>query len=378
MRQANPDFARAGRGKFVWNKSSLLHTFLWRGEKLCKPKPILIEQEVQLADVSFYQGTIDWSKFTLNGVIIKAGQRNYPDPQFTTNWKNAKAQGVARGTYWFYDSRQEPKYQAALWASLIAADQGELLHCADYEESYGGAYAGPVHFRTFLEEFQRLSKLPDDRIAIYTGYYYWIAHSPTNLTELNWFRKFELWLAWYTADPSIVRIPQPWDNSRLVFWQWTSGGSGYGQGMQSAELDLNWFNGTLEVYNNRFGADTVPPNGGNMNVEGTVISTALNIRSTPDPNSVTNIIGKLYKGDKVYGTQETSTSWIHISSILRLSTGATQLFDGWCSGSSANVSIRVLPDPPAEKKVTRVHAELVAGSTVTLHYNDGSTEIKTA
>lgn len=377
MKQANPDYMHAGNVKFQWNYSSLLHTFLWRGERMCRHN-IVIPQEVPLADVSLYQILIDWSKFTLRGAIIKAGQRNYADPQFANNWSNARASGVPRGSYWFYDSRQDPVYQATLWASLIKSDQGELMHCADYEESYGGQYAGPAHFRKFLEEFQRLSGLPDNRIAIYTGYYYWIGHSPTNLTDLNWFAKYELWLAWYTLDQSNVLIPKPWDNSRLVMWQWTSKGNGYEQGMQSANLDLNWFNGTQSEYKNRFGLGAPPPPGGN--VETWIVNDlpdGLRVRS--GPNSTYGQVQSLWSGDKIEGVLDTAYNWINISKIIRVSGSILSPISGswWCSGNALYVT-KLEPMPPPVKKIVTIKADLASGSVVTRTYDDGSQESETA
>ncbi len=84
-------------------------------------------------DVSFYQDDpqtpqgIDFAKMRQNAeyVIIRAGQNLWTDRDFKVNWREAKRVGLPRGSYWFYDSRVDPKRQAELWASLFGGDTGE-------------------------------------------------------------------------------------------------------------------------------------------------------------------------------------------------------------------------------------------------------------
>src|SRR5690349_8593011 len=99
-------------------------------------------------DVSFYQDDpetpqgIDFIKMRASAgyVIIRAGQNLWPDPDFKINWREAKKAGMPRGSYWFYDSRVDPKRQAEIWASMFEGDYGELPLFADFEENYKGPY----------------------------------------------------------------------------------------------------------------------------------------------------------------------------------------------------------------------------------------------
>jgi GH25 family lysozyme M1 (1,4-beta-N-acetylmuramidase) len=223
--------------------------FLLHPETIFAPT-ILIQTMVRLADVSFYQATIDFVVMKaagLFGVIIRAGQRNWADSRFGENWRKAKEAGLPRGSYWFYDSREDPKKQAALWWSLLEGDTGELVHAADFEESYGGPYGTKAHFKEFLNEFQRLSGLPDGRIAIYTGFFWWIARAGNDL----FFRRYNLWLAGY-SEMSLVRIPAPWADPDLLFWQYTAEGNGPAYGVSSLEIDLNWYCCDPASYKKRF------------------------------------------------------------------------------------------------------------------------------
>lgn len=246
---------RAGNARFKLTWSTLWH--LWMGgTRLVIDKTISILRVVLLLDVSKWQGVIDFVKMITagaHGVILKCGQGMFKDIQFDFSWMRAKLAGIPRGSYWFYDSRVDPKVQAANWWNWIKADKGELMHFADYEENYLGAYKGWRSFKIFLQEFQRLSNLPSSKIGIYTGYYYWIANSPTTLAELNWFAQFPLWLAWYTNNPANVTIPRPWTS--LILWQYGTPANGPKYGVESEEIDENNFNGDMLAYKTRFGLD---------------------------------------------------------------------------------------------------------------------------
>src|SRR5438270_1255441 len=63
-------------------------------------------------DVSYYQGTINWTSVKNSGItfaIIRAGHGDTSgtgltstgtDVNFATNWAGAKAAGIIRGAYW--------------------------------------------------------------------------------------------------------------------------------------------------------------------------------------------------------------------------------------------------------------------------------------
>ena len=222
---------------------------------------LLIQQQVQLADVSFWQGDIDFVKMKaagIAGVIIRAGQRNWVDTRFKQNWTKAKAAGLPRGSYWFYDSREDPVKQADLWWSLLEGDVGELVIVPDLEESYGGPWGDARDFQTFVQRIQNRSGLPADRIAIYTGFYWWLKR----VGNIAYFKQYKLWLAWY-APMSVVRVPAPWEESDLLFWQFTSSGPGSQYGVSSGEIDLNWYCCSPLHFNHYFRlADPEPPGDG--------------------------------------------------------------------------------------------------------------------
>ncbi len=217
----------------------------------------LLEAEVTLLDISFYQSTADFIKMisaSVEGVVIRAGQNLWTDPKAEEFMSNAELANMSIGSYWYYDSRADPKQQAKKWKEVLGNHKTPLYCWADYEETYDGTYHGWRAFYDFLEACK--TEMPDRKFGIYTGYYYWVDHSPNPITQaanLNYFAQYPLWLAWYTTDLSLVKIPKPW--TKLIFWQYTSSGNGITYGVGSKEVDKNKFNGSLEEFNNMFGLE---------------------------------------------------------------------------------------------------------------------------
>jgi len=311
----------------------------------------IIEQQVLFSDVSFYQGIINWDIMATKSpaVIIRAGQNTWVDTKFSRNYSEAKRVGMKRGVYWFYDSRIHPITQANILIGLLRDDLPEMEIFCDWEYDYGGSYLDLSHAVDFMQHVE--SNLANVRVGMYTGFYFFKDHSsPTNhATEYDYLKNKPLWLAWYTTNPAYVQIPLPW--TRLTHWQWTSSGDGKGWGTETNGLDLNWFNGTITEFNQRYSGVT-PPEPPEPPTEpeepthiGTVIVGALNIRN--GASTAYDIIGALYQGDTVYGVLDTATNWMHISSIHRVN-GNIEVIDGWASASSAYMSVSEISEPPID------------------------------
>lgn len=239
-------------------------------------------------DVSFYQDDpetpqgINFTRMRQHAqfVIVRAGQNLWGDRDFKANWRGAKAAGLPRGSYWFYDSRIDPKQQAEKWVSMFEGDFGELPLFGDFEDTYNGGYRGWKHWYDFLERVKQL--IPSSKeIGVYTGYYYWLENTvgvsiPT--ASLNYFKQYPLWIAAY--NPTGPSVPKPWDDWTL--WQFTDNGDGAVYGVESLNIDLNYFNGDEDAFEQRFGVTLGPapeptPPGKNYRVS----VTSLKVRSGP-------------------------------------------------------------------------------------------------
>lgn len=269
-------------------------------------------------DVSFYQDAettpqgINFVKMKQSAgyVIIRSGQNVWVDSDFRTNWNNAKAAGLPRGSYWFYDSRAEPREQADLWFSTFEGDLGELPLFADFEEAYGGTYTGWRHWRTFLDRIK--SRVGNHEVGIYTAYYYWLRNAPSasDAANLEYFHRYPLWIANYGVTTPLV--PKPWSVNEWTFWQFTDSGDGQLYGVESSRIDLNYFNGDLAAFQERFNTTTPPPDP----PPGTpiwykVTASALNVRQGPGTGFA--VLG-LLRQDEVVERLDTSDDglWVQI------------------------------------------------------------------
>lgn len=232
---------------------------------------IITSQEVTVPDIAFWDDDdatvrkVDFEqmqKAGARGVIIRGGQGAWIDEDFVDYWRAAKAAGLPRGSYWFYDPRNSAKDQADLFASLFVSDPPELglTLDAEYPTSWGGAYAGWNHLYDFLERLK--VKLPNPQKEIYTGYYWWYENVWIKATaaQLQYFKQYPLHLAWYISDPAYVKIPQPWDQTSIRWWQYTDKGNGPLYGGEALNIDLNYFvPGGVTEFRRTFSLSTAPP-----------------------------------------------------------------------------------------------------------------------
>ena len=220
------------------------------------------------------------------------------DPDFSQNWRDAKTVGLPRGSYWFYDSRADPQEQARLWATLMKDDMGEMPLFADIEETYKGEFAGWENWKLFLESLKSL--VGQKEIGIYTAYYYWVDNAPNAITQAGdseYFHRYPLWIANYGVDTPLV--PKPWNADEWLLWQFTAMGDGISYGVESAEIDLNYFNGDAQTFADRFNVpvpqDPTPPEATGKRY--VVNAGALYVRQGPGTNYKT--VGYLQRNDIV-------------------------------------------------------------------------------
>jgi len=190
--------------------------------------------------------------------IPKCGQYNFIDRDFIHNWNGAKNAGLGRGSYWFCDYRSTGKVQAQLyWGTLEQNGYNGELCFADYET---GSWTNWKELYNFIYEFQRISGVPDDKIGIYTGYYYCMEHSPNFVHEKQWLSKYHLWLAYYTNSPRYVRVPNDvWKDEQVLIWQSGTPAIGHDCGVESREIDYDQFQGDINKFEKYFGT-SIPNN----------------------------------------------------------------------------------------------------------------------
>lgn len=216
-------------------------------------------------DVSFYQDDnstpqkIDFAKMKEGGasfVFIRAGQNKWKDPDFMDFWRSAKLAGIPRGAYYYLDSRASMKDQARILADGLFMDPGELPYAPDFEQISNVKAGIPTQLRiSHLNEFYNYMRefMPTYKKVpiIYTGYYFWRDFGSAQQNYAN----FPVWLARYKATEPLV--PPPWKTWN--FWQFADTGPGKELGCESNAVDLNYFNGTAEQFQEFIGNTTTGP-----------------------------------------------------------------------------------------------------------------------
>jgi len=186
-------------------------------------------------DVSYYQGTINWTDVRNDGVVyafIRTSDGSYHDPKFDTYWAESRAAGIKHGAYHFFRPEDDPIAQADYLLSKIGGklEADDLPPVLDVEAadsmSAGDIAAGVKQWSDHVAA--ALGRQP----IIYTGMYFWrdSVGNPDMHTD-------PLWHAQYTS-ASCPDIASSWHD--WTFWQYTSSGSVAGI---SGNVDMDRFNG---------------------------------------------------------------------------------------------------------------------------------------
>jgi exopolysaccharide biosynthesis protein len=136
-----------------------------------------------------------------------------------------------------------------MYANLIRGDFGELPVFVDFETNPNAPDVSVMQLKEFIEELKNL--LVGKEIGIYTGYYYWKDNVPESM--FDYFAQYSLWIAAYNNVGPL--IPEPF--KQYLFWQFTDKGSGNTYGTEG-DVDLNYFGGDLNSFNQRFNLVEVP------------------------------------------------------------------------------------------------------------------------
>lgn len=150
-------------------------------------------------DVSKYQTNIDWNAVKASGIdfgIIRAGYgkvASQKDPYFEQNMKNAKAAGIACGTYWYSYAKtpDEAKQEAELFASVISGYTFEYPVVLDIEDpsqatlskeqisSIITAFCDVMESKGYYVSLYSYASFLNDKVypSVLENYDIWVAHT---------------------------------------------------------------------------------------------------------------------------------------------------------------------------------------------------------
>ena len=196
--------------------------------------PLLAGYSVHGIDVSAYQGRIDWPEVARNRVrfaFIKASEGGtLRDPRFTRNWREARAAGVLRGAYHYFQANRGGQVQADLFARTVPLASGDLPPVLDVE-------AANFHDVAVLRrEVARWLRLIEARYGVrpilYSNHSFYKRHLAGHFDD------YPLWLAHY----EVTRPTMP--RSKWIIWQHSD--EAYVPGIRGV-VDFNVFQGNFEA-----------------------------------------------------------------------------------------------------------------------------------
>jgi lysozyme len=190
-------------------------------------------QTVEGIDVSKWDGTINWSQVKQSGrafaFIRVSDGLNSPDATFATNWSGAKAAGIYRGAYQYFEADQNATSQANMVLSALGKDLGELPVVVDVEVTDGESAST---IRSAINTWSSVIQKGTGRAPIvYVSPGFWPSVGGSSESD-------GLWVAnWSVSCPS---LPSAWTSWQ--FWQYSDTVSVPGI---SGQVDANKFNGSL-------------------------------------------------------------------------------------------------------------------------------------
>lgn len=350
-------------GKYLRDYETFHYTFLERNLFwLDEIQSILVPPDAEeFADVSFYQAGMNWDKYAQHAraAFIRIGQNTWKDPEFETNYTEARRRNIALGGYFFFDGRATPNQQASTIINAMQGKYFELELMVDWERNYGGASEGPKNV-VKLMQLVEAAGIQCKAVGIYTGYYWFTGNSNVgvNTEEYAYLKTHPLWLAWYGA-AMLVKVPPPWAD--WTHWQYGTIAEAWGQ--SGKELDRNKHNGTRAQFASRYlGGVISPPTGEPMWKEAVGNIT---IRTGPGAtysNATLNGVAQYVLNGDILEVSEIQSGFAHILRILRKGVPVEIPAVSWC-GTAYLVDTSA---PAPDTSPANFNAVLAPGSTITV------------
>ena len=173
-------------------------------------------------DVSRHQGNIDWRAVAQAGTrfaYIKATDGgDYLDPNFRSNWEQARAAGIPRGAYHFVYWCRPASEQVAWFAANVPAEADALPPVLDLEWNNGSSCKHSLSREEVLAKVRVLLA----GMEAHTG------KVPVIYTDINFHRDVlegvqidnPMWLRSTAAQPH-----ERFSNRPFTFWQYTQTGT---------------------------------------------------------------------------------------------------------------------------------------------------------
>ena len=198
---------------------------------------------VRGVDVSHYQGDIDWSVLSNEGIdfaFIKATEGStYIDEKCEYNLTNALKQDIFVGAYHFFSFESSGKTQAENFIANVPTVDGMLPPVIDLE-FYGKFCDDPMNPRVVLPELNVL-------LAELEEYYgkkpiIYVTEGSYELYLQGGYEEYDIWIR------DVIFEPKLSDGREWTFWQYTNRERLNGYNGQEKFIDMNVFCGSREEF----------------------------------------------------------------------------------------------------------------------------------
>jgi len=198
---------------------------------------------VRGADVSHYQGEIDWAILSNEGidfVFIKATEgSSFTDDRFSYNFAEAQRCGVDAGAYHYFSFDSSGKTQAEHFIKTVIPSPGMLPPVIDVE-LYGRYAENPPAGDTVHTELSVMLTALEAHYGLKPILY--ATEDTYELYLANGYGEYDIWIR------NVITKPTLSDGRQWTFWQYTNRERLDGYAGEEPFIDMNVFAGTPEEF----------------------------------------------------------------------------------------------------------------------------------
>lgn len=215
---------------------------VWNGVILLN-NPSKDDYPIRGVDVSAYQGDIDWSVLSKEGIdfaFIKATEGStFVDRKFQQNITNALKQDIYVGAYHFFSFESGGATQAANFITTVPRDEKMLPPVIDLE-FYGGNEDNPPERAKIEKELKAMLTALEQHYGKKP-----IIYATEESYEIYLdgdYKEYDIWIR------DVIFEPKLSDGREWTFWQYTNRETLDGYSGEERFIDMNVFNSTREEF----------------------------------------------------------------------------------------------------------------------------------
>jgi len=203
--------------------------------------PSKTEFPVRGADVSAYQGVIDWTVLSKQGIqfaYVKATEgSSFVDERFGTNFENAQKTDLLIGAYHFFSYDSSGLTQAENFISVVPRIEKMLPPVVDIE-FYGDKEKNPLSKTDTQAILAVLLNKLENHYGIRPIIY--VTQKSYELYIKGSYQDYSIWIR------DVFLKPDLGDHREWTFWQYSNRGKLQGYTGEEKFIDMNVFHGSLE------------------------------------------------------------------------------------------------------------------------------------